>query len=93
MKRRPIDPLTARAIEDLTRAILSAGTPLVLYVPDLAAALRVSVSQITTLLRHDPHALPPELPALDAKHRWALPTVVVWMLTDSRVRGSKERAA
>jgi hypothetical protein len=52
--------------------------PPVLLVADLAKLLRCSRATIDRRLRaHD--NLPPRLPSIDARHRWARETVLEWM--------------
>lgn len=56
----------------------------VLFIADLAAELRCSVTTIKARLSHAPHRLPPQMASIDRRPRWHRPTVEAWKAEPAR---------
>ena len=65
--------------------------PDVLFVHDLALAVRISVRRIRALLKTEPWKLPERLPALDKRDRWSRIAVDKWL--ESRELDRKRRTS
>ncbi len=65
--------------------------PDVLFIHDLADALRTTVRRIRGLLKTEPWKLPERLPALDKRDRWARAAVDKWL--ESRDQDRKRRTS
>jgi hypothetical protein len=72
---------------------MSDQLPEVLLIDDLALLLRCSRSTIDRRLRAKDN-LPPRLPSIDSRHRWARETVLEWLLRPGSLwKSGKRRAA
>ena len=60
------------------------GDNSVLFIPDLAAELRCSVTTIKARLSHAPHLLPPQMARIDKRPRWFKPVVEAWKAEPAR---------
>lgn len=91
--KRPPDSLRERCLDELVRVMverLVTERPPVFGVDVLAEVLEISPRGIADLLKHAPHKLPPQIPALDRTHRWSVAQVALWLITESEVRYSAD---